>query len=37
MIFLPVYPFWSLSTMVVSVLVIFGLLAEPRHVHGVRV
>ncbi len=37
MIFLPVYPFWSLFTMVVSVLVIYGLLAEPRHVHGARV
>ncbi|RPF36808.1 hypothetical protein EDD92_6863 [Streptomyces sp. TLI_185] len=37
MIFLPVYPFWSLFTMFVSVLVIYGLLAEPRHVHGARV
>ncbi|WP_405874501.1 MULTISPECIES: hypothetical protein [unclassified Streptomyces] len=37
MIFLPVYPFWSLFTMLVSVLVIYGLLAEPRHVHGARV
>ncbi|MFF3313063.1 hypothetical protein [Streptomyces sp. NPDC002952] len=37
MIFLPVYPFWSLSTMLLSVLVIFGLLAEPRHVPGSRV
>ncbi|MBK3639344.1 hypothetical protein [Streptomyces sp. MBT33] len=37
MIFLPVYPFWSLFTMLVSVLVIYGLLAEPRHVHGTRV
>lgn len=37
MIFLPVYPWWSLSTMVVSALVIFGLLAEPRHVPGARV
>ncbi|MEV6409001.1 hypothetical protein AB0M58_39775 [Streptomyces bobili] len=37
MIFLPVYPFWSLFTMMVSVLVIYGLLAEPRHVHGARV
>ncbi|MGY3205715.1 DUF7144 family membrane protein [Streptomyces sp. TE5632] len=37
MIFLPVYPFWSLFTMVMSVLVIYGLLAEPRHVHGARV
>lgn len=37
MIFLPVYPFWSLITMVVSVLVIYGLLAEPPHVHGARV
>ncbi|MGW5213411.1 DUF7144 family membrane protein [Streptomyces sp. NPDC004051] len=37
MIFLPVYPFWSLLTMAVSVLVIYGLLAEPRHVHGARV
>ena len=36
MIFLPVYPFWSLFTMLVSVLVIYGLLAEPRHVHGAR-
>ena len=27
MIFLPVYPFWSLFTMLVSVLVIYGLLA----------
>lgn len=37
MIFLPVYPFWSLFTMLVSLLVIYGLLAEPRHVHGTRV
>ncbi|MFB7757765.1 hypothetical protein ACFC18_50720 [Streptomyces sp. NPDC056121] len=37
MIFLPVYPFWSLFTMLVSLLVIYGLLAEPRHVHGARV
>jgi hypothetical protein len=37
MMFLPVYPFWSLATMVVSVLVIYGLLAEPRHVHGAHV
>jgi hypothetical protein len=37
MIFLPVYPFWSIATMVVSVLVIYGLLAEPRHVQGARV
>ncbi|MFG2455004.1 hypothetical protein ACGFSG_37165 [Streptomyces sp. NPDC048512] len=36
MIFLPVYPFWSLLTMLLSVLVIYGLLAEPRHVSGVR-
>jgi hypothetical protein len=37
MIFLPVYPFWSLFTMLVSLLVIYGLLAEPRHVPGARV
>ncbi|MEU8790834.1 hypothetical protein [Streptomyces sp. NPDC048643] len=37
MMFLPVYPFWSLVVMTVSVLVIYGLLAEPRHVHGARV
>ena len=37
MIFLPVYPFWSLFTMLMSVLVIYALLAEPRHVHGARV
>lgn len=34
MIFLPVYPFWSLATMVVSALVVYGLIAEPRHVPG---
>ena len=37
MIFLPVYPFWSVIVMLVSVLVIYGLLAEPHHVHGARV
>jgi hypothetical protein len=37
MIFLPVYPFWSLFTMLVSLLVIYGLLVEPKHVHGARV
>ncbi|MFJ8991057.1 hypothetical protein ACIRQH_11820 [Streptomyces sp. NPDC102279] len=37
MIFLPVYPFWSLIVMIVSVLVIFGLLAEPQPVRGARV
>ncbi|MET9901234.1 hypothetical protein [Streptomyces sp. NPDC006446] len=37
MIFLPVYPFWSVFTMLVSLLVIYGLLAEPKHVHGARV
>ncbi|MFF3203730.1 hypothetical protein [Streptomyces sp. NPDC002962] len=37
MIFLPVYPFWSLATMVLSALVIYGLIAEPRHVSGARV
>lgn len=34
MIFLPVYPFWSLIVMIVSVLVIFGLLAHPQHARG---
>jgi hypothetical protein len=37
MIFLPVYPFWSVFTMLVSLLVIYGLLAEPKHVPGARV
>lgn len=37
MIFLPVYPFWSVIVMLVSILVIYGLLAEPHHVHGARV
>ncbi|MFE2425956.1 hypothetical protein ACFXJ5_04220 [Streptomyces sp. NPDC059373] len=37
MMFLPTFPYWSLFTMAVSVLVIFGLLIEPRHVPGMRV
>lgn len=37
MMFLPTFPYWSLVTMAVSVLVIFGLLIEPRHVPGMRV
>lgn len=37
MMFLATFPYWSLVTMAVSVLVIFGLLIEPRHVTGMRV
>ncbi|MET9913258.1 hypothetical protein ABZZ74_41965 [Streptomyces sp. NPDC006476] len=37
MMFLPTFPWWSLATMAISVLVIFGLLAEPRHVPSMRV
>ncbi|GHH64851.1 hypothetical protein ACFRKE_06235 [Kitasatospora indigofera] len=37
MMFISAFPYWSLFTMVMSVLVIYGLLAEPHHVEGVRV
>jgi hypothetical protein len=37
LIFLSAFPLWSVITMALSVLVIFGLLAEPRHVPGARV
>lgn len=37
MMFLSTFPLWSLATMALSLLVIFGLVAEPRHVRGVRV
>ncbi|MFF0449955.1 hypothetical protein ACFYT4_26710 [Streptomyces sp. NPDC004609] len=37
LIFLSTFPLWSLATMALSVLVIYGLLAVPRHVPGERV
>lgn len=37
LIFLSAFPLWSLITMALSVLVIYGLVAEPRHVPGARV
>lgn len=37
LIFLSTFPFWSLFIMAMSLLVIFGLAIEPRHVQGVRV
>ncbi|MBP0455181.1 hypothetical protein J5Y04_37560 [Kitasatospora sp. RG8] len=37
MIFLSTFPFWSLFIMALSLLVIFGLAVEPRHVQGMRV
>jgi hypothetical protein len=37
MIFLSTFPFWSLFIMAMSLLVIFGLVIEPRHVEGMRV
>ncbi|WP_371484109.1 hypothetical protein [Kitasatospora sp. NBC_00315] len=37
MMFLSAFPYWSLFTMLMSVLVIYGLLAEPRHAQGMRV
>lgn len=37
MIFLSTFPFWSLSTMVLSVLAIYALLVVPHHLPGERV
>ncbi|MFF8869609.1 DUF7144 family membrane protein [Streptomyces massasporeus] len=37
LMFLSAFPWWSVATMALSVLVIFGLVAEPRHVRGMRV
>ncbi|GAA0671714.1 hypothetical protein GCM10010193_24980 [Kitasatospora atroaurantiaca] len=37
LMFLSTLPFWSLATMGMSVLVIYGLVIEPRHVQGMRV
>ncbi|WP_143687080.1 hypothetical protein [Streptomyces sp. TLI_171] len=37
MMFISAFPYWSLFTMLMSVLVIYGLLAEPHHVQGARV
>ncbi|MFJ1731514.1 hypothetical protein [Streptomyces sp. NPDC088254] len=37
LMFLSAFPWWSVVTMALSVLVIFGLVAEPRHVPGMRV
>ncbi|MFK4222461.1 hypothetical protein [Streptomyces sp. NPDC019890] len=37
LIFLSAFPLWSVITMALSVLVIYGLVAEPRHVPGARV
>jgi len=37
LMFLSTFPFWSLATMGMSVLVIYGLVVEPRHVQGMRV
>lgn len=37
LMFLSAFPWWSVATMALSVLVIFGLVAEPRHVAGMRV
>lgn len=37
LIFLSTFPLWSVITMALSVLVIYGLVAEPRHVPGARV
>ncbi|WP_436849447.1 DUF7144 family membrane protein [Streptomyces massasporeus] len=37
LMFLSAFPWWSVATMALSVLVIFGLVADPRHVPGMRV
>ncbi|GGX62711.1 hypothetical protein GCM10010515_32970 [Streptomyces fructofermentans] len=37
LIFLSAFPWWSLATMVLSVLVIYGLVSVPRHLPGERV
>jgi hypothetical protein len=35
--FVSAFPIWSVLTIVLSLLVIYALLVEPRHVPGVRV
>ncbi|WP_406476667.1 hypothetical protein [Streptomyces sp. NBC_01615] len=37
LIFLSTFPLWSLATMALSVLVIYGLVSVPRHLPGERV
>ncbi|MEU5211868.1 hypothetical protein [Streptomyces sp. NPDC020742] len=37
LMFLSTFPYWSIFVMAMSLLVIFGLVTEPRHVPGVRV
>ncbi|MFJ7071364.1 hypothetical protein [Streptomyces sp. NPDC098781] len=37
LLFLSAFPWWSIATMALSVLVVFGLAAEPRHLPGMRV
>ncbi|MFE1770229.1 hypothetical protein [Streptomyces sp. NPDC059008] len=37
LMFLSTFPYWSIFVMVMSLLVIYGLVAEPRHVPGARV
>ncbi|MFJ9440494.1 hypothetical protein ACIRRH_01335 [Kitasatospora sp. NPDC101235] len=37
LMFLSTFPFWSLFIMTMSLLVIYGLVSEPRHVVGMRV
>ncbi|GAA2822478.1 hypothetical protein GCM10010441_53720 [Kitasatospora paracochleata] len=37
LIFMSTFPYWSLFIMAVNILVIYGLVVEPRHVQGMRV